>query len=281
MPDGAGKGMGGLRALGALVLLLVCAACPFTQSQRLAGYQRDIDDATRSIAAARDDGERAMRYAERGRAYSEKARYSRAFKLITVGEYDRLFGLAIEDHDHAIALRPDDAGVYLSRGLTHYDRATVIDPADQGFGTALGMAAVDFTSTLERDPRNGRALDMRGVVLTSSGDLDRAIDDFALEMAVDPHLGRLRLTEAYCSRGSVHHRAGDLDLAIPDYQKAIDLGSSGDGCDCQPETPLAWIYYEKKEYDRSWEVVRRARATGRWIDRELLLKLKQATASVG
>src|SRR5712692_5152010 len=58
-------------------------------------------------------------------AYSEKARYSRAFKLISAGEYDRLFGLAVKDHDQAVALDPVSAEAYYSRGQTYYDRAAL------------------------------------------------------------------------------------------------------------------------------------------------------------
>ena len=65
----------------------------------LRGCERDIKHATRAIEAARDDAQRAAGYAQRGRAYSEKARYSRSFKLIPADEYGRLFGLAVRDHD--------------------------------------------------------------------------------------------------------------------------------------------------------------------------------------
>ena len=270
----------GLKPLGVLVLLLSTACGPWTRSGWLAKCDRDIDTATKAIDTARDDGERASSHAERGRAYSEKARYSKAFKLIADDEYGRLFGLAIEDHDRAIALAPDNAQMYLSRGLTHFDRATQLDPADPKFKAVLDSAGVDFTSAIERDGRNARALDMLGVVHTSSGDLDQAIADFTREMTIDPHLGRTRLADAYCGRGSSHHRAGNLDPAISDYEKAIELGASADGCSCQPEAPLAWIYYERKQYDASWDVVRRARASRKWIDPEMLESLKKATGRV-
>jgi hypothetical protein len=118
MPNGWKKTLGSLRPLGALVWLL-CGACgPMTQSQRLARYNSNIENATKAIDTARDGGERAPRHAERGRAYSEKARYSRTFKLIADDEYGRLFDLAIKDHHRAVALVPDNAHVYLSRGRT-------------------------------------------------------------------------------------------------------------------------------------------------------------------
>jgi tetratricopeptide (TPR) repeat protein len=92
-------------------------------------YERDI---TRAIESARDNVHRAAAYSKRASAYSEKARYSRAFKLIPAEEYERLFGLAIKDHDQAIALDPTSAEAYYSRGRTYYDRAileTVVNGA--------------------------------------------------------------------------------------------------------------------------------------------------------
>jgi tetratricopeptide (TPR) repeat protein len=116
---------------------------------------------------------------------------------------------------------------------------------------------------------------MRGLVYTALGDEDRAIADFAAEMTIEPRLGRLRLAEAHCLRASGHQRAGRHDAAIVDYQKAIEFEIPGDSCECQPESPLAWEFLEKKQYDRSWEVVRQARSRHRWIAPELLERLEK------
>jgi len=40
--------------------------------------------------------------------------------------------------------------------------------------------------------------------------------------------------------------------------------------------PLAWIYYEQQQCDRSWDVVRRARESKRWTAPELIEQLKKA-----
>ena len=108
------------------------------QSWYLAGYERDISSATRAIETARDDAHRAAAYSKRGSAYSEKARYSRAFKLMSSDEYGRLFGLAIQDHDQAIALEPANAEADFSRGKTYYDRAALETVVD---GVAVGTDA--------------------------------------------------------------------------------------------------------------------------------------------
>jgi len=130
---------------------------------------------------------------------------------------------------------------------------------------------------IERDSRNVQALDMRGVVHTVLGDLDSAIADFTLVMPIDAHLGKLRLAEAYCERGGNSQKASNYDAAIADYEKSIEFSSLGGGCECQPDSPLAWIYAEQKRYDKSWEVVRRAKWSGRWIAPELIDQLKKVS----
>ena len=268
---------GNLKSLCVLALLLTGACGSMGRSWFLAGNARDIEKATKAIETARDDGERARAYDERGRGYSEKARYSRAFKLIATDEYDRLFDLAIKDQDQAVALATGNAEVYLGRGLTYYNRA---DPEDLDGPKAKALfasAESDFTRAIERDGRNAQALDMRGVVYTLLGDLDRAIADFVQVLTIDPRLGKLRLAEAYCQRGSAYQKASNYEAAISDYEKSIAYQTGGGGCECQPESPLAWIYAETKQYDKSRDVVRRARASGRWIMPEVLEELKKAS----
>jgi tetratricopeptide (TPR) repeat protein len=115
----------------------------------LSGYDRDIRNSTRGIETALDTARRAAAYAQRGRAYSEKARYCRAFKLIPADEYDRLFGLAIKDHDQAVALDPAGAQAYFSRGRTYYDRAAL--EVDKDANPWFDPAAADFQKAVERE----------------------------------------------------------------------------------------------------------------------------------
>ena len=247
----------------------------------LASYAADIEKATKAIESARDDGERSRAYDARGRGYSETARYSRAFKLIGADEYDRLFALAIEDQDRAVVLAPGDAEVYLGRGLTYYNRAALEDLEGPKAKSLFASAEADFTRAIERDGRQVQALDMRGVVHSVLGDLDRAIADFTLVLTIDPHLGKLRLAEAYCERGSARQTARNYEAAISDYEKSIEYQTGGGGCECQPESPLAWVYYEQKQYDKCWSVVRKAKQSRRWIAPEVIEKLTTASPSTG
>jgi tetratricopeptide (TPR) repeat protein len=225
-----------MRYLGNSMCVLAVAfsvACGSGASWFLAANARDIARATKAIESARDDGERAHAYDERGRGYSEKARYSKVFNLIEASESDRLFDLAIADQDRAVALAPQDAEVYLGRGLTHYNRAALEDAADPKRNAHFGSAVADFTTAIARDGRNVQAVDMLGVVHTVLGEADAAIADFTHVMTLDPHLGKVRLAEAYCERGAAFHRAGNFDAAIADYEKSLAFQTGGGGCECQ------------------------------------------------
>jgi tetratricopeptide (TPR) repeat protein len=263
-------------------ILLVLGGCgPMSQSLYLAGYDRDISSSTRAVETARDDAHRATAYSKRGSAYSEKARYSRAFKLISADEYGRLFGLAIQDHDRAIALDPTNAEAYFNRGQTYYDRAvleTVVDGVAVGTDAArkawFDPAVADFKKAVERDSRHYRAWDMLGLTHETTGELDQAINEYSQEMALNS-LGRSRVANAYCLRGGSDQKEKKHDAAIADYEKAIALGAAADDWSCDPYNPLFGLYAEGRRYDQGWEVVHKARTSGKWIEPELLERLKK------
>ena len=262
-----------------LSVLLLPGGCG--QASYLAGYERDINSSTRAIETARDDAHRAAAYTKRGDAYSEKARYSRAFKLISPEEYARLFGLAIQDHDQAIALDPANAEAYYRRGQAYYDRAVLEVVVN---GTLVGTeaahqawfapAVADFRTAIEKDARHDRAWDSLGLSHETIGELDDAINDYSQEMALDP-LGRTRLADAYCTRGSANERKQQDDAAIADYEKSIATGARPDGCSCDPYNPLLVLYQKDRRYGQVWDVVNQARKAGKWIAPDLLEILKK------
>jgi tetratricopeptide (TPR) repeat protein len=265
------------RPLFAPVVFLL-AGCSFSY---LESYQRDIDSSTRDIDNARDDAHRAAAYSKRGSAYSEKARYSRAFKLIPAEEYERLFSLAIKDHDKAIALNPASAEVYHNRGQAYYDRAnleTVVDGKLVVTGAAreawFAPAAADFRKAIDRDSKNAEAWDMLGLTHESAGELDEAIEAYSQEAAMNS-LGKSRLAEAYCERAGYHGK--DLDAAIADYEKSIESGANSDGCSCDPYNPLVHLYTETGRYDQSWAVVHMALKAKKWVAPEMLAGLKKVS----
>ena len=263
----------------ACALLLLAGCTRIARSWYLSSYDRDISSSTKAIDTAHDTAHRAEAYARRGNAYSEKARYSRAFKLISANEYDRLFGLAVKDHDQAIALDPS-AEAYYTRGATYYDRAALDAVVD---GRLMGSeadrkawfapATADFKKAIERDGRLYLAWDRLGLIHETTGELDQAISDYSQEMALNP-LGRARLADAYCTRGSSYPKEKTA-AAIADYEKSIDTGATADGCSCDPYNPLLTLHTDGGRYDQAWGVIYKARTSGKWIAPESLDTLKK------
>ena len=264
------------------VLLMFAGCTRISRSLYLSSYDRDISSATKAIESARDNAQRAEAYAKRGSAYSEKARYSKAFKLISADEYDRLFGLAIKDHDLAVALDPNRAEVYYARGATYYDRANLEAVVD---GHLMGSeadrkawfapATADFKKAVEKDSHLYMAWDRLGLIHETTGEIDEAINDYTQEMALNS-LGRARLADAYCTRGgSSSPKDQKHDAAIADYEKSIELGATADGCSCDPYNPLLWLYTDGRQYDQAWGVVHKAQKSKKWLEPEFLDRLKK------
>ena len=260
-------------------LLFVAGCTRIARFLYLSGYDRDIRSGTKGIESARDNAQRAEAYARRGSAYSEKARYSKAFKLISADEYDRLFGLAIQDHDQAIALDPT-AEAYYTRGASYYQRAELEAVVD---GHLMGNEAdrkawfqpaiADFKKAVEKDGRLYLAWDMLGLSHETAGELDDAISDYTHEMALNS-LGRARLADAYCTRGTSYPKEKN-EAGIADLEKSIEFGATADGCSCDPYNPLVWRYTDSRRYDQAWGLVHKAQGSKKWVAPEMLDRLKK------
>lgn len=189
-----------------------------------------------------------------------RRRYSRAFKLIPADEYERLFDLAVKDHDEAVRLNPDSVEIYLNRGQAYYDRGA-LDLLDKKDGKPwFDLAAANFEKATEKDPKNDSAFDRLGLTHEENGESDKAIRDYTQEMALVP-FGRQRLADAYCTRG-FHLQQDKNDAgAVAEYQKSIGFGVADDDvCPYQPyESLVAYYTAEMHQYDKAWDYVHRAR----------------------
>lgn len=217
----------------------------------LSGRDSDIKDATQALETARDDAQRAKAYSSRGTAYSEKARYSRATKLISPDEYERLFNLAIKDHNQAVTLNPTSAEVYFNRAQTYYDRATWdLVENKRSSKTWFDAAALDFEKAIEKEPQNYLAFDRLGLTYEQNGQADKAIQAYTHEMAFDS-LGKQRLADVYCNIGLQHQQQKDFAAAAAAYQKSIEFGVADDkSCPVEPSGNLKWIEQQTKKSAR-------------------------------
>jgi tetratricopeptide (TPR) repeat protein len=252
----------------------------------LGARDREISDSTQAVQSARNDVERAKAYSKRGAAYSEKARYSREFKLIQTDEYERLFDLALKDHNQAVALNPSNAEVYFNRAQTNYDRGSMdlmenkkeiwlVDPAAK---SSFDAAASDFEKAIEKDSKNSLALDRLGLAYEQAGEEDNAIQAYTRELALDP-LGKQRLADAYCFFGFRHQQQKELAAAAAAYQKSTEFGVADDkSCPYNAlENGVAIYTTETREYDKAWEMVHQAQKVGRRISPEAIDRLKKAS----
>ena len=129
-----------------IVLLGSCAR--ISQSWYLSRDDAKIRHAGEAIAAAKNNAARSAAYADRADAYADKARYSRVMKLIADAEYNRLFDLATQDYNQAIALAPDNADMYYRRGNAYYSRAS-LDMIKGPTSAFLAPAKTDFSWAAE------------------------------------------------------------------------------------------------------------------------------------
>jgi len=262
-----------------IVLLGGCTSI-FRTHQRwnVRRYDGEIRRAGEAIAASRNTTQRSAAYADRANAYAEKARYSRLMKLIAGEEYDKLFNLAVQDYNQAIALAPDNEEIYYRRGNAYYLRAGLDMIYDPTPSASLVPAKADFSRVVEKNPRNVGALDMLGLTDGSRGDWTQAIADFEQEAALDPQR-RFRVSDAYCNRGSRYPKE-KYDLAISDLNRAIQIRGASDPCECDPYNSLLAIYLQQtREYDKARGVVALAQRSGKWIAPEYLDQLKASNAS--
>ncbi len=259
----------------AVVLLGGCAH--ISHSLYLSRSEGKIGRAGEAIAAATSNAERSAAYADRADAYADKARYSRVMQLIADEEYNKLFDLAIQDYHQAIALAPDNADTYYRRGNAYYSRAS-LDMIKAPTSVFLAPAKADFFRAVEKNPKNGMAFDMLGLTDASMGNWTQAIADFKQETGMD-HLQSLRLSDAYCNRGTVYMGEKKYDLAISDLNQAIQIRGAGDACECEPYNPLLSIYLnQNREYDKARALVALAQRSGKWIAPENLEQLKASSA---
>ena len=271
-----------LSGLVLLAGLLVCVGC---RNTFLSDRDNDIQEATHAIQTARDDAQRAKAHSSRGTAYSEKARFSRIMKLIPPAEYERLFDLAIQDHNLAVALNPANAEIYFNRAQAYYDRGSLDLLESNGGSRPLSSnpwfdaAAVDFQKAAATDTRNYMALDLLGLTYEQNSQPDQAIQAYTREMALN-RLGKSRLADAYCNIGYRHQVERDFAAATAAYRKSIEFGVADDkSCPVEPfETMLALYITETRQYDKAWELVHQAEKMSRRIAPELMERLKKDSA---
>lgn len=69
-----------------------------------------------------------------------------------------------------------------------------------------------------KSPQKARPYSIRGIAYALSGDLDKAISDYNKAIEINPSF-----TETYSNRGNAYSDSGNFKKAVSDYNKAIEL----------------------------------------------------------
>ncbi len=143
---------------------------------------------------------------------------------------------AIRYFTAALALRPDNPGIFVNRGLALRDAGE------------LDAAIADFRQSIHLAPQYGRAHFNLGEVLRTKGQLEEAISEFRTSIELDPKdlWGHIALGNALSDKGR-------LDEAIAEHRKAIELDPEsavahhnlGNGLDAKGKLDEAIAEYRK------------------------------------
>jgi tetratricopeptide (TPR) repeat protein len=79
----------------------------------------------------------------------------------------------------------------------------------------------------------------------------------------------------YLGRGFVYYTTSEFDLAISDYNKAVEM----DRRYAQAYYNRALAYYHKGEYDQAWADVYEAQSLGRQLRSDFIGSLRQASGT--
>ena len=173
----------------------------------------------------------------RGSAYTSKSLIADAFERL-----DQARGFrdnAIADFTAALAIKTDDAALYVARGQA-YDLNGQYDPAIADFDAALKLAISPVTLA----QRAGSEL--------AKGDYDRAVAGLtdALDLVTkDPKDAPIEAMDLHSERGYAEFIAARYAAAAADFDKALALGAEKRGGD------VLWLPYQA-----AWLHIARARA---------------------
>ena len=145
--------------------------------------------------------------------------YNRAISYANTRQYKE----ALDDFNYVLVNSPDHAESFFNRGLVYEN---------------LGLyanAIKDYSETIRLRPGFIMALHYRGIARFRMNDFDGALLDYnkALQLGKNVRMDAesskesgLNSSALYFNRGAVMQKKGDVQAAIQDYNKAIDIDPS-------------------------------------------------------
>jgi len=213
-------------------------------------------------------------YINRGDVYAEKGffdkallEYNKAIELTprfavaynNRGAVYKKMGLlepALADCNKAIEINPYFTSAYNNRGICYENKGL------------LDKALADYNKAIELEPNFVLAYNNRASVYKKKGNLEHALMDCNKAIEISPDMA-----DGYNSRAICYKDKGLLDLALLDFTHAIRLAPN----DAKIYNNRAFLYFLKKDYDKSWQDVRKAQRLGFGVDPRFIEKLKNAS----
>jgi len=125
-----------------------------------------------------------------------------------------------------------------------------------------------WNDTVKSYPDASLAHNNRGVAYRHQGNLNQAILDYNKAIEINSNYD-----VAYYNRGVAYRHQGNLNQAILDFNRAIEINPDY----AEAYSNLAVAYFEKQEYEKSWEYVHRAQILGYQVKPGFIKQLKEAS----
>jgi len=156
---------------------------------------------------------------------------------------------AIEDYTRIIEIDANNAEAYVKRGLIHQER--YIQEIDKN---GISKAIEDFSKAHETNTKYlefirhiGKAKYIKGLYHEAIEEYTKAIEIFEIDKIRKESFD-------WEMRASIKEEINDLDGAIEDYLKAIEINNKDSSSYCS----LAEIYFDKKEYEQALKYANKA-----------------------
>ncbi len=163
---------------------------------------------------------------------------------------------AIPDYNKAIEINPDYVDAYNNRGIFYVHQGNFV------------QAMSDFAQAIDIDPGYAKAYYNRGLIYAKQGRSTQAISDYNKAIELNPDY-----LDAYYNRGLELGRQKKFTQALADYNKDLEINPN----DAQAYNNRAFVYYQLRNYDKSWEDVHKAEKLGVHVNPGFISELKQAS----
>ena len=214
------------------------------------------------------------------------------------GDIDR----AIAEFSQGIRVNPKDYVAYFQRAKAH-EQKDDIDAAISDYGQVikqcpafflcyqalysrgllyqkkrlLGDAIADYSSIIESKCNVkgilANAYNNRGLAYDYQGRFDLAVSDYNDALDTVP-----KLFNAYYNRGATYANMGVYTLAYEDFDKEVGLNRH---CFSAVRYKLAIMYYNQRDYQRSWYALFALMQSGERVSHALIEDLKKLRAKSG